>query len=95
MSLETSYIKSSTAGWFEYSIHRLAAKYSMLTFEQKLSMSVAICAGGQEGRQGAQLVAAAVDCHSEILLLPFFPNCPYYHTVRLLQAWEGEERRRL
>jgi len=30
-----------------------------------------MCAGGEEGRQGAQLAAAAVDCHSEILLLPF------------------------
>lgn len=71
MSLETSCIKSSTAGRFEGSIYRLGAKHSTLTFKQTLRLSVAICAGGQEGRHGVQLVAAALDCHVEILLLPF------------------------
>lgn len=71
MSLETSYIKSSTAGHFEdlqASIRRLGAKYSMLTFEQRLRMSVL---GGEERGQGAWLAAAAVNSHGEILLLPF------------------------
>lgn len=74
MSLETPCIKSSTAGHFEdlkTSIHRLGAKYSMLTFERRLRTSADICAGGEEGRQGAQLAEAAMDCHGEILLLPF------------------------
>lgn len=71
MSLETSCIKSSMAGCFEGSIPRLGAKHSVLTFEQTLRLSMAICAGGQEGRRGAQLVVAALDCHGEILLLPF------------------------
>lgn len=53
------------------SIHRLSAKQSMLTFERRLRTSADICAGGEQGRQGAQLAAAVVDCHSEILLLPF------------------------
>lgn len=42
MSLKTSCIKSSTPGCFEdlkTSIHGLSAKYSMLTFEQRLKAS--------------------------------------------------------
>lgn len=74
MSLETSCIKSSTAGHFEdlkASIRRLGAKYCMLTFEQRLRTSADVCAGREGGRQGAWLAAAAVNGHGEILLLPF------------------------
>lgn len=65
MSLETCCTKSSTAGRFEgmkASTHRLGAEYSIL-----LSRDCGCLCWREEGRQGDQLVAAAVDCHGEIL----------------------------